>query len=164
MPASDEGHQDMITVHSHQVKSLPWLPCGECSGGGKGIMGAGVENRGAGGKYSGCMETIRRWQQSQVRDTVSFHKEGNGEKWTDPRGTFNTKVWTHGRSSQKWKKWKKTKICPGLYVEMIELITYFIAEDLCGVVADFQDCLYMEDSRARRHYIFYNNPVETPIT
>ena len=89
---------------------------------------------------------------------------GNGEKWTDPRGTFNTKVWTHGRSSQKWKKWKKKKICPGLYVEMIELITYFIAEDLCDVVADFQDCLYMEDSRARRHYIFYNNPVETPIT
>lgn len=34
----------------------------------------------------------------------------------------------------------ETKICPGVYVEMIELITHFIAEDLCGMVADFQDC------------------------
>ena len=84
----------------------------------------------------------------------------NGKKWTDPRGTLSTKVWTHGRSSQKWKK---TKIFPGLYVEMIELITYFIAEDLRGTVADFQDCLYMEDSRTRRHYIICNNPVVTPI-
>lgn len=103
------------------------------------------------------METIRRRQQSQLRDAGSFL--GNGEKWTDPRGTFSTKIWRHGRSSQKWKK---TKISPGLYVEMIELITYFIAEDLCSVVADFQDCLYREDSRARRHYIFCNNPVVTP--
>lgn len=83
MPASDEGHQDMITVHSHHVKSLPWLPCGEWSGGGKGIMGVGIGNRGAGRKYSGCMETIRRWQQSQVRDTGSFHKEGDSRKWTE---------------------------------------------------------------------------------
>ena len=45
----------------------------------------------------------------------------NGKKWTDPRGTLSTKVWTHGRSSQKWKK---TKIFPGLYVEMIELIMF----------------------------------------
>lgn len=56
----------------------------------------------------------------------------------------------------------RTKICPGVCVEMPELTTCVIAEDPCPGLLIFRTALSTEDFRARRHCTLCNNLREVP--
>lgn len=109
--------------HGHHVESSCWLPWEGENGVVWGQGSVGEKDLGGG--------SSARW--GMLGAFMRKVTVGNGEKWTDSRGTWGGKACpgSHHFVGTQWcsLEWMKTRICPGVYVEMIQLITNFTAED-----------------------------------